>query len=101
MQAGLSFETFILNKLAEGDTDVLRLSMVIDDGRTTMLSRVLTGTDGPIDPVGLYDYIRIGLSASTDIQKLRALSSIIIKKNITVPPDSTRCFDGLGFRSSM
>jgi hypothetical protein len=101
MQAGLSFETFILNKLAEGDTDVLRLSMVIDDGRNTMMSRVLKVTDGPIDPVGLYDHIRIGWGASSDIQKIRMLSSVIMKKNITLPPDSTKWLDGLGFRSLM
>jgi len=101
MQAGVSFETLILNKVAEGDTDVLRLSMVLDDTRNTILSRLFGRTGQVIAPVSAFDYVRIGWSALTDPQKMRMLSSIILKNTIRLPPDTSQYFDGLTIRSSI
>ena len=100
MQAGITFETLILNKLAEGDTDVLRLSMIVDDARTNTLSRLFR-SNSRIRPASLYDYIRVGWSDRTNAQKMRTLSSVIMKDNIMLPPESSRCFDGFIYSSSL
>jgi hypothetical protein len=102
MRAGVAFHTTILNKVAEGDTDVLRLSLVADDARQTVLSRLYywwrVDASSTIQPATPYDCIQVYTMDCPKSQRVRILSSIIIRKNIVLPPDSSLVLHGFTYR---